>query len=355
MNLDDLPRMKEIDSADMLGFIDRLPDQLESAWQTAGNYPLDIAGDAIRHIVVAGMGGSGIGGALLAAYADHVGTVPVTVWRNYGLPAWARGRDTLVIVASHSGNTEEALSAFAEARRRGVPLIAITSGGELADDARAASIPLWQFTFRAQPRAAVGFLFVLPMACVARLGLMPDPSAELSAALTAMRDQQAHLRADIPAIHNPAKRMGGQWMGRWIAVYGSDHLAPVARRWKTQIAEIGKAWAQYEELPELDHNSVTGTLQPEDLTDRYMLVFLRSTFAHARNDLRARITRELLMVQGFGTDEFQASGPNRLAHMLTALHFGDYSAFYLAIAYGVDPSPVAPIAELKARLAAASR
>jgi len=355
MNLDDLPRMKELDSGGMLGHIDRLPDQLESAWHAAGEFPLEITGDGIRHILLAGMGGSGIGGALLAAYADHLGTTPITVWRNYGLPAWARSRDTLVIVASHSGDTEEALSAYAEARRRGLPALAITSGGQLAAEAQAASLPLWQFTFRAQPRAAVGFLFLLPMACVTRLGLMPDPSAELAAALTAMRDQQAHLRAEIPVVHNPAKRMGGQWMGRWVAVYGSDHLAPVARRWKTQIAEIGKAWAQYEELPELDHNSVAGTLQPEELTGHYMLMFLRSSLAHARNDLRARITRELFMVQGFNTDEYQAWGPNVLAHMLTALHFGDYSAFYLAMAYGIDPTPVAPIAELKSRLAGAGR
>jgi glucose/mannose-6-phosphate isomerase len=355
MNLDDLPRMKEIDSAEMLGFIDRLPDQLESAWQAADKFPLEMTGDGIRHIVLAGMGGSGIGGALLAAYADHIGTAPVTVWRNYGLPAWARSRDTLVIVASHSGDTEEALSAYSEARRRGLPLLAITSGGQLAAEAQAASLPQWQFTFRAQPRAAVGFLFLLPMACVARLGLMPDPSAELAAALTSMRAQQAHLRADIPVVHNPAKRMAGQWMGRWVAVYGSDHLAPVARRWKTQIAEIGKAWAQYEELPELDHNTIAGTLQPEDLTGRYMLIFLRSTLAHERNELRSRHTRELFMVQGFNTDEFQAGGPNVLAHMLTALHFGDYSAFYLAMAYGIDPTPVAPIAELKSRLADAGR
>jgi len=236
---------------------------------------------------------------------------------------------------------------------RGLPALAITSGGQLAAEAQAASLPLWRFTFRAQPRAAVGFLFLLPMACVTRLGLMPDPSAELAAALTAMRDQQAHLRAEIPVVHNPAKRMGGQWMGRWVAVYGSDHLAPVARRWKTQIAEIGKAWAQYEELPELDHNSVAGTLQPEELTGHYMLMFLRSSLAHPRNDLRARITRELFMVQGFNTDEYQASGPNVLAHMLTALHFGDYSAFYLAMAYGIDPTPVATIVELKSRLAGA--
>jgi len=351
MNLDDLDYMRQLDREGMLGFIDRLPDQLDEAWQTSRTFPLDEAGAQTRHVILAGMGGSGIGGALLAAYGDQLGSVPVTVWRNYGLPAWARGRDTLVIVASHSGNTEEALSAFAEARRRGLSLMAITSGGELADEANAASIPLWQFTFRAQPRAAVGFLFVLPLACLTRLGLMPDPSADVAAALAAMRDQQAHLRADIPAVHNPAKRMAGQWMGRWVAVYGSDFLAPVARRWKTQIAEISKAWAQYEELPELDHNSIAGTLQPEDLTGRYMLIFLRSTLAHVRNSLRARHTREILMVQGYGTDEYQASGRNVLAHMLTTLHFGDYAAYFLAMAYGVDPSPVAPIAELKARMA----
>ncbi len=351
MNLDDVGAMRQLDSQSMLGFIDRLPEQLQQAWQAAGAFPLDLPPQPIRQVIIAGMGGSGIGGALLTALCEPQSAVPITVWRNYGLPAWARGRETLVIAASHSGNTEETLSAFQEARSRGVTLVAITSGGELAVQAQSASIPLWQFTFSAQPRAAVGFLFLLPLACVTRLGLIADPSAELEAALEAMRAQQVNLRSEIPASRNPAKRMAGQWMGRWVAVYGSDHLAPVARRWKTQAAEIAKSWAQFEELPELDHNTIVGTTQPEDLVARYMLIFLRSALAHPRNELRARHTRELFMVQGYNTDEYQAQGANRLANMLTALHFGDYAAYYLAIAYGIDPTPVEVITELKSRLA----
>jgi glucose/mannose-6-phosphate isomerase len=101
MNLDDLAHMRQLDSQGMLGFIDRLPDQLQQAWQAASAFPLDPPPQPIRNILVAGMGGSGIGGALLAALCEHTAAVPVSVWRNYGLPAWAQGRETRVIVASH--------------------------------------------------------------------------------------------------------------------------------------------------------------------------------------------------------------------------------------------------------------
>jgi glucose/mannose-6-phosphate isomerase len=151
-------------------------------------------------------------------------------------------------------------------------------------------------------------------------------------------------------VHNPAKRMAGQWMGRWPTVIGAEFLAPVARRWRTQIAEIAKAVAQFEELPEADHNMVAGVLNPEELFGQTMVVFLRGAALHPRNQLRIEATREIVMVEGFNTDVVVARGDGRLAQQWTALHFGDYSAYYLAMACGVDPTPVLAIEGLKDRL-----
>ena len=347
--LDDGQRFQALDSQHMLAEIDGLPQQLQTAWELGQGLPLPEA-DGIRQVVIAGMGGSAIGADLLAAYALPLCPVPIFVHRNYDLPAWASGPETLVIASSHSGNTEETLSAFDAAAARGCRLMAVCTGGQLAAKARQRDVPLWTFEHSGQPRAAVGYSFGLLLAAFTRLGLLPNPEAELRGAVQAMQAQQASLRADVPTVHNPAKRMAGQWVGRWVVVLGADHLEPVARRWKGQLSEVAKSWGQFEFLPESDHNTLAGLVQPEEQFAHSMVIFLQADSLHPRNQLRVDVTRQIFMVEGLNTDVYRAVGDSRLAHMWTALHFGDYSAYYLAMAYGIDPSPVPAIESLKVEL-----
>jgi glucose/mannose-6-phosphate isomerase len=349
MMLDDTGRFRQIDTEDMLGEIDGLPDQFQNAWEQGQRFPLaDISG--VRQVVVAGMGGSAIGADLLAAYAAPLATVPIVVWRDYDLPAFAQGPETLVIVSSHSGNTEEALSAFERGVESRVQLMAITTGGKLADLANQSRVPLWRFEHSGQPRAAVGFSFALLLAAMMRLGVIPDPQEEVSNALEAMRKQQPGISAEAPVVQNLAKLMAGQLIDRWPMILGAGLLAPVARRWRTQIAELAKSVAQFELLPEADHNMVAGVLNPEIVFANTMVVFLRASSAHPRNLKRVDVTREVLMVEGFNTSTVEAVGKSRLAQQWTCLHFGDYTAYYLAMVYGVNPTPVSAIEDLKERL-----
>ncbi len=351
MNLDDLNTFKTIDPQNFLGKIDDLPQQLEDAWALGGRLPLPEAYREVKQVVVLGMGGSAIGGSLLEAFAAPRMRAGLSVLRGYDLPAHVAGPETLVIASSYSGNTEETLSGFEQAARRGVRLLAIATGGELAALAERAGAPVWTFDYQAQPRAAVGYSFGLLLAVVARLGLLPNPAAELAGAVAALRAQMASIGARSPVARNPAKRVAGQLMDRYPVIFGADLLAPVARRWKGQINEVAKAWAQFEELPEADHNTVAGSLYPQALVGKYMLLFLRAASNHPRNLRRLEATRELFMVSGYNSDSIEAAGEGPLAQMLTALHFGDYAAYYLAMAYGVDPTPVPQIEELKLRLA----
>ena len=163
-------------------------------------------------------------------------------------------------------------------------------------------------------------------------------------------NQQSILRPEVPAVNNPAKRMAGQLMGRWVAVFAADYLDPVARRWKGQISEIAKAWAQFEFLPEADHNSLAGLNNPESALMQTMALFLQAPANHPRNQLRLDFTRQVFMTQGINTDMIQAKGESPMAHIWTLLHFGDYTAYYLAMAYGEDPTPVEILAALKDEL-----
>ncbi len=346
MNLDDYNAFTEIDTQNMLGEIDALPDQLQFAWELGQGQPLPAWQD-IRQVLVAGMGGSAIGADLLVAYAAPHCPVPVIVHRNYSLPAWARGAETLVIASSHSGNTEEALSAFEEAKANNCRILAISTGGQLAARAREAGVPLWTFEHHGQPRAAVGYSFSLLLAALARLGLVPDPAGDVLSAASAMRSQQENTRADVPVVSNPAKRLAGQLVGRYVVVFGADILEPVARRWKGQISEVAKAWGQFEFLPEADHNTLAGVVNPQGMLSSIAALYLRAPSYHPRNLLRSNLTKKIFMLEGLNADFVDAQGDTLLAHQWTALNLGDYTAYYLAMLYGVDPSPVEAIEGLK--------
>ena len=160
------------------------------------------------------------------------------------------------------------------------------------------------------------------------------------------------ISVQVPTSQNLAKRLAGQLVGRWVAVIGSGVLAPVARRWKGQVSEIAKAWSQFEYLPEADHNTLAGVENPEEVLGSTVVLFLRSKTNHPRNQLRSDLTRRVFMVEGLGTQAVDAAGETPLANQWASLHLGDYLAYYLAMAYGVDPTPVSAIEGFKRDLAA---
>ncbi|MFZ5821090.1 MAG: bifunctional phosphoglucose/phosphomannose isomerase [Chloroflexota bacterium] len=350
MNLDNFSHFKDLDPQDMLAHVDGLPGQLESAWDLGQRLPLP-AWEGIQRVVIAGMGGSAIGADLVAAAVMEACPAPVIVHRDYGLPGFASGPGTLVVCSSHSGNTEETLDSFEQALERGCRILALCTGGKLAEHAAAAGAPVWQFDHKGQPRTAVGFSFGLLLGALGRLGLGPDAGAEVAEAVAAMRSQQEAIRADAPVVQNPAKRMAGQLMGRWVTVFGAGVLAPVARRWKGQVNEIAKAGANFEFIPEADHNTLAGLVNPEDtLAAHTMTLFLRAPCDHPRNRLRLDMTRQAYMLEGLNVDGYTAQGNSPIANIWTALHFGDYVAYYLAMAYEVDPTPVNALENFKKAL-----
>ncbi len=349
INLNDHEQFSILDQQNMLGHINGLPEQLSTAWTLGLTLPLPQMNE-IQQVVICGMGGSAIGADLLAAYgADRV-EIPVIIHRDYGLPAFARDRKTLVVLSSHSGNTEETLSALDEACKRNCQVVGLTTGGKLHKVLDHAGLPVWQFEHRGQPRAAVGFSFGLLLALITRLGLVSDPTSEVNDAISNLKNVAGSLGAEIPVKENPAKRMAGQMVGRVVTIFASDFMAPVARRWKCQINEIAKACANFEILPEADHNTVAGVYNPADGLSHEMRIFLQAKANHLRNVKRLEVTRQIMMIEGLNTDMVIGRGKTKLAQMWSTLLFGDYTAYYLAMAYDVDPTPIEPINSLKASM-----
>lgn len=352
MNLDDQTHLRTIDQEDMLGHIGAQADQFEHAWQRAQTLPLPETHCTPRQIVLAGMGGSAIGGDLTAALVAATSPAAFHVVRGYDLPASVQGAETLVIASSHSGNTEETLAAADQALARGVRMLAISTGGALADHAARHGYPLWQFDYASQPRAALGWSFGLLIGLAHRLSLAPNLEADLREGVGLLRAQRAIYGAASPLRDNPAKRGAGQLIDRIPLIFGAGIFEPVARRWKGQFNENAKAWAEFEPLPEANHNLVAALGFPMDHGIRLAAQFITSRqHDHPRVRLRHKLTYTMCLQNGIVADIFQPEGTSALAQMLHAIQYGDYLTYYTAIAYEVDPTGIPQITELKAMLA----
>lgn len=339
MNLDDLDFFKQTDTKNMLGQINGLPDQLQTAWDLGQTQPLPDFKN-IQNIVIAAMGDSAVAAELVTAAVSSSIHLPVTLHRGYGLPAFASGKGTLVICISHSGNSEEVLDALDMAIKNNCSLHIITMGGKLTQSAAEKNIPIWKFDSQGVvDTAAVGFPFGLLLALFSRLGYIPDPSEDVAEAIAMMKRSQQHIVADMIAAKNPAKRYAGQLVGRWVTFVATENLAPVARRWKMQINQLAKAGANFEIIPEATHNTLIATINPNPTLNAHtMTLFMRADSDHPRNRLRSDLMRQAFMLEALNTDVIDARGKSIIAHLWTLIIFGDYMAYYLAMAYGADPS-----------------
>jgi glucose/mannose-6-phosphate isomerase len=353
VDLDDPALLRRQDPGGMGRLIAELPEAVASAWQAALAFQLPAEFRSVNSVVIAGMGGSSIGGDLVRSLAEAESPAPVVVQRGYDLPGFA-GKDTLVIAVSHSGGTEETLSQAAEAASRGCKLLALTSGGALPGKVKSAGGTVFAFSYPAQPRAALAYLFVPLVAFFGQLGFLRDRSSEVEEAVQVLRQLQAELAAETPASNNMAKRLAQAIEGRAPVVYGGGMMAEVAHRWKTQFNENSKAWAAYEQFPELNHNAVVGYERPTTFLDHVVVLLLETSHEHPRVAVRERVTEALLDMGGVRHLRIPAHGRGAIAQMLSAILIGDYVSYYLAQLYQVDPTPIAAIDHLKGELARAA-
>ena len=349
MNLNSFKKFKSIDRGNMLGAIQELPGQLKEAFFLGRDFPLPENKEFDR-IVIAGMGGSAIGADLLVAYAFPDLRIPTFILRDYQLPGWAMGKNCLVICSSHSGNTEETNSVLSQAIKRNCTIVVITTGGKIFSTAADNDIIAWKFEHTGQPRASVGFSFGLLLRLFTRLSIIPEQDEAIKTVVLTMNEFGKEIGADVPIVNNPAKRLAGQLVDQHVSVFGAEHLSPVSRRWKTQINELAKCWAQFEFIPEADHNTLAGVLQPSKILPKVFTVFIKSKHYHPRNKKRMDLTLTEFMVAGLCTDQINFSADEKLAEMWKAILFGDYVSYYLAMLYEIDPTPVDAIESLKTQL-----
>jgi glucose/mannose-6-phosphate isomerase len=347
ISLDDLPQIKALDKSGMLQILERFPEDSRSAIERVKEASLESISDRpINEIVFAGVGGSSIGGKLIIDWLWGESIVPMVLSRGFHLPAFV-DEETLVFTVSYSGNTEETLSMLAEAAKAGSTLVTVTSGGTMANVARENDYPLILLPEGYQPRAAIPHQFFSVATAMHNLGLVESPWEEVPEALTIMDSIRDEISIDMPADHNPAKKVAMRLIDKIPLVYGSPLFEGVAYRFGSQLNENSKVPSGSGVFPEAFHNAVLGSEGNPDSLAHLALLLLRDNGDDKRMKNKIERFKELFTPSIGDIIELEANGSGRLSRILSLVYIGDYISSYLGLLHGHDPSSNQAIDEVK--------
>jgi glucose/mannose-6-phosphate isomerase len=344
--LDQPEKVKKIDKGDMLSSrLMKTPDYCRDAVKLAKQVKVPEKVKQ-KNIVIAGMGGSAIGGEILQDWLREELPIPIEVCKDYVLPAYAN-EDTLFFANSYSGNTEETLSAFVEAIRRRCLVIAITSGGHLLSFSEKLRVPHMIIPSQLPPRVAIPYLFFPLPVLLERMGVLSGREKEIEETIRVIKMVGEENSLETPAEDNTAKKLALELIGTIPVVYGFRQYQAVARRLKTQFNENSKVPSKHDVFPELNHNETVGWEAPEKLTKNCSIILIRDPDEPPEIRNRIETTKSLALHKAKKVLEIHASGKAKLAKMFSVLRIGDFTSIYLAILQNVDPTPVKIIDRIK--------
>ncbi len=340
--------IKKLDPQDMRGKIRGFSEQVEEAVAIGKKFKPSTNRKNITNIVLAGMGGSAIGGDLLRTYLSKQLRVPFVVNRHYTLPSFV-DRSSLVIISSYSGDTEETLEAYKQAVEQKARVLCITSGGEVAKRAKELKHQTIIIPGGLQPRAALGYSFFPLLFALGKMGFVETDENEVTETITVLKTLSGESvdMTDRNLPYSIAKRLHGKPVVVWSS---TNLLEAVSVRWRGQINENAKHLAYRGLFPELSHNEIVGWQNPAEVLKKFVIILLKDRDDHTRVVQRLAITKEVLKNTPDAFIEVPSRGEGRLARMFSAIHLGDWVSYYLAMLNVVDPTPVDRINYLKNEL-----
>jgi len=330
----------QIDKSNMKQIILDYPKQFDSILRSAKDFKIE--GD-FENIIICGIGGSALAASVFITWLDYSKAktaIPVYVHRDYGLPKQA-DKNSLVICISYSGNTEEPLSGFEEAIKKGIATAAIASGGKTEEICKKNNIPLIKIPSGIQPRSATGYLFTALAKILSGLKLIADPSGEIAKTVEKLEKTSQELEG---------KSIAEKLFNKIPVVYASNSLKHIARSWKIKFNENSKSPAFYNYFPELNHNEMVGFSQNRKENGDFHILILRDQNDHPRNLERMNLFAELVKSRNVGLDFIDIKEGNPLFKIFSVIILGEWVSYYLALKYNIDPTPVKIIEEFKKKM-----
>jgi len=345
-----LKNIKEIDSQKMLQLLMDFPLQCQMALETANQAEI-FHQRSFNKIIFIGMGGSAIAGDLLKSYLYNELNIPVMVFREYHLPEFV-DKNTLVFASSYSGNTEETLSCYMEAKKKGASIIGISSGGKLQEEIVKDGNIFIPIPSGFPPRCALGYLSLIPLRILERIGMVKSKSGECSEMISVLNElKDKHLNPHIAKHENPAKYLAFNICNKIPLLYSSSlYFDVVIARFRAQINENAKSLAISNLLPEMNHNEIEGFANIKKFAKHLVAIFLLDMDMHPRVKKRIEITSQIIRDTGVDVFEVSSQGRGLLSRIFSLIYTVDFVSFYLAVLYDTDPTPVKKIAFLKEKL-----
>lgn len=342
--------MNTIDKSGMSGILKNFHKQISEAIEIGRGVNIDgFDFKGLKNVVINGLGGSAIGGDLIRSFAHYNSTIPIYINRNYHLPGFA-GKDTLSVISSYSGNTEETNSAYKESNKKGCRILCISSGGKVEEMALKHNNLFIKIPGGLQPRCAVGYSFFVLLIILSRFGFFSIQDDDFTGVIENVK-KNADLFSDFDNENNNALKIAKMLKDKLPVIYSStDILDVVNLRWRGQIAENAKQLAYGNVYPEMNHNELVGWEKNRDILNKIIVVFLKDFEDNDRIKMRMEITEEIYKKYTNSVISVYGEGDSKLERIFNLIYLGDWVSYHLAILNNVDPTPVDAITYLKEKL-----
>jgi glucose/mannose-6-phosphate isomerase len=346
MNLDEQSIYAELDQDRVAESIAKLPDQIRQVIEDARVLRIPKEYSEVNKIVLAGMGGSNLGIRVVRhAFADQI-KVPINIIAGYGVPKYVDDK-TLYIISSYSGGTEEPLSTYQEARKRGAKIIAITKDGEnnpLKALMMEEDVP--GYIFKAdenpsgQPRLGLGYSIFGIATLLAKTGIIEIDVEETKDIIAELEIGSRKLAIKEPTEFNFAKKLAKAVNGKMPILVGAEHLSGNLHVMRNQINENAKAFSSYLVLPDANHFAMEGLMNPAINKEALVFVFFNSDHYCDRVKKRIKLTAEVVRKNGIEVVEHELRSGSRKGQCFELLQLGSWLGYYMGIAYGVKPADI---------------
>lgn len=342
MEFDDVDKIQVIDHGDMIVKICDLGNQIQSSWsfvqqQKKFDFP------QLKHIYIGGMNTRLNAINILKVMMSESCSVGLSIHENGNLPMWCQGKDCLLLLVVDHDTSEEMAGLLEQGIKKDCSVVILYADQRIKNNFYTKSITHWVLPDHKFDRTTLGFDTFILYGILNKLGLTPDTFQDISNLILNLETTIQHIDINVPSALNPAKRLAGQMVGRWIKIVAGGVMLPVANRWSDQINQSAKALSTSENIYHLANQSLSGFFNPENVAQQSMVVFLKSRFNDKKIEWMTDLAKEELMCNGIGTDSYNARGESLLSQIWTTILFGDFLAYYLAIAYECDPTPIATL------------
>jgi len=352
INLSSRQEIARLDVSNALGSVEALAKQIEHAWADVKNVQVPIKAP-IERVVVSGMGGSGLGADVIKALFKDQMQVPFDFVHSYTLPAYVN-KNTLVILSSYSGTTEEVLVSSKEAEAKDAQIVAITTGGQLASLAQQKGWPVYIIdpvhNPSGQPRMAIGYSVFGTIGLCSQAGLLSLSDIEVQSVQRVVKQQLAKSSVEAQTDINPAKMIAYEMVDRRPILVIAEFLEGIAHVNANQLNENAKIFADYKIVPEINHHLMEGLKFPLSNKDTHVFFFINSQLYLPKNQKRMVITKKLVEKNGLETTQIDLTAKTKLDQAFEMLAIFGFASFYLSMLEGLDPCPIPFVEEFKQAL-----